>query len=173
MNGFDLLVLVILAVCLVLGLCKGLIREVSGIIGVIAAFYGANTYFSRFTPYLENGIHTPWARNLVCFFILFCAILILVGILAALIRRFLHLVFLGWVDRSFGLIFGAAKGVLILCVIFIAATVFVPNSGSYLAGSRTAPYLARVSNAMVVFVSTGIKSEFSRQLKGVKANWRH
>ena len=172
MNGFDVLVLVILAVCLVMGLFKGLIREVSGIIGVIAGFYGANTYFNRLTPYLENFIQAPWARNLVCFFVLFCAILIIVGLLAALIRKFLHLVFLGWVDRSFGLIFGAAKGILITSVIFIVFTVFVPNSGAYLAESRTAPYLAKVSNAMIVFVSKGIKSEFFNQLKGMKSTWK-
>ena len=172
MNGFDVLVLVILAVCLILGLFKGLIREVSGIIGVIAGFYGANTYYTRLTPYLENFIQAPWARNLICFFVLFCVILILVGLLAALIRKFLHLVFLGWVDRSFGLVFGAAKGVLIISVIFIVFTVFIPNSGSYLTGSRTAPYLAKVSNAMVVFVSKGMKSEFFKQLKEIKANWK-
>ncbi|WP_022664536.1 CvpA family protein [Desulfospira joergensenii] len=172
MNGFDVLVLVILAVCLVLGSFKGLIREVSGIIGVIAAFYGANTYFNHLTPYLEDFIQAPWVRNLVCFFVLFCVILTLVGLLAALIRKFLHLVFLGWVDRSFGFVFGAAKGILIVSVIFIMFTVFIPGSGSYLAGSRTAPYLAKVSNAMIVFVSKGMKSDFFRQLKGMKTKWK-
>ncbi len=172
MNGFDVLVMVVLALCMVMGLFKGLIREISGIIGVVAGFYGANTYFDRLTPYLERVVEVPWGRNLLCFFILFFSIILVVGLLAALIRRFLRLVFLGWVDRTFGLVFGAAKGVLICSVLFIMLTVFIPNGTSYLAGARTGPYLVMVSNAMTVFVSKSMKSKFFSQMKGIRINWK-
>ncbi len=171
MNGFDLLVLMVLGVCLVVGFFKGLIREASGIIGVIAGFYGANTYFGRLIPYLDPLMDSLWLKKLICFFAVFCAILIVVALIAALIRKFLHLVFLGWVDRTFGLVFGAAKGLLIVSVLFIMATVFIPNSSGYLAESRTAPYIAAVSNAMGIFVSQNIKSDFIKQIKGMKLNW--
>jgi membrane protein required for colicin V production len=134
-------------------------------------FYGANTYYQLLTPYLETLIKTPGARNLICFFVLFCGILILIGLLAALIRKFLRLVFLGWVDRFFGLVFGTAKGALIVSVLFIMMMTFIPDM-QFLSGSKTAPYVSRVANAMTLFLSQSMKTDFSKHLEGIKTNWK-
>lgn len=172
MNGFDVLVLVIIAFCMIRGYFKGLTREISGIIGVVVGFYGANTYYQLLTPYLETLIKTPAARSLICFFVLFCGILILIGLLAALIRKVLSLVFLGWVDRSFGLVFGTAKGGLIVSVLFIMMMTFIPDNGQFLSGSKTAPYVSRVANAMTLFLSHNMKTDFSKHLEGIKTKWK-
>lgn len=172
MNGFDVLVLVIVLFCVIRGYFKGLIREVSGIIGIVVGFYGANTYYQILTPTLETLIKTPGARSLVCFFVLFCGILILISLLAALIRKFLSLVFLGWVDRFFGLVFGTAKGVLIVSVLFIMMMTFIPDNGQFLSGSKTAPHVSKVSNAMTLFLSQSMKTDFFKHLEGIKTNWK-
>jgi len=172
MNVFDVLVLVIVSFCLIRGYFKGLIREVSGIIGVVVGFYGANTYYPILTPYLEKLIETPGVRSMVCFFVLFCGILILISLLAALIRKFLSLVFLGWVDRFFGLVFGAAKGILIVSVLFIMMMKFISGDATFLSGSKTVPHVARVSSAMTIFFSKNMKTDFFKHLEGIKANWK-
>ena len=172
MNVFDVLVLIIISYCLIRGLFKGLIREVSGIIGVVAGFYGANTYYLILTPYLEFLIETPGTRNLVAFFVLFCIILIFVNLVAVLIRKFLNLVFLGWVDRSFGFVFGGAKGVLIGSALFIMMTTFIPENSNFLSDSKSAPHVAKVASAMTLFVSKNMKIDFLKHLEGMKANWK-
>ncbi|RLB86732.1 MAG: CvpA family protein [Deltaproteobacteria bacterium] len=172
MNGFDVFVLVIILFCMIRGYFKGLIREVSGIIGVVVGFYGANTYYQLLTPYLETLIDTPGARNLTCFFVLFCGILILISLLAALIRKFLSLVFLGWMDRFFGLVFGTAKGGLIVSVLFIMLMTFIPDNVQFLSGSKTIPYVSRGANAMALFLSQSMKTDFSKQMEGIIANWK-
>lgn len=172
MNGFDVLVLVIILFCMIMGYFKGLIREVSGIIGVVVGFYGANTYYQILTPHLETLVETPGVRSLICFLVLFCGILILIGLLAALIRKLLRLVFLGWVDRFFGLVFGTAKGGLIVSVLFIMMMTFIPDNAQFLSGSKTVPYVSRVANAMTLFLSQNMKTDFSKHLEGIKANWK-
>ena len=172
MNFFDGVVLVIVAFCLVRGGFRGLIREVSGIIGVVAGFYGANTYSPQLTPYIEQWVQAPGARHLICFFILFCGILIVVGLVARLIRKLLRLVFLGWVDRTFGMVFGTAKGVLIVTILFIMITTFIPDSTKVVSGSSTAPYLAKVANAMTLLVSKNMKADFYHQMEGLKKQWK-
>ncbi|MEH0021216.1 MAG: CvpA family protein [Desulfobacter sp.] len=172
MNLFDIGVLAIVGFCLIRGGFRGLIREVSGIIGIVAGFYGANTYYLFLVPYVQPWISSPGAQRLSCFFFLFCMILIAVGLLARLIRKLLRLVFLGWVDRTFGVVFGAAKGVLIVTILFIMATTFVPGSNAFLSDSRTAPYLAGVADAMTMFVSRNIKTDFYRHLEEVKKEWK-
>jgi membrane protein required for colicin V production len=172
MNGFDVFVLVIISFCLIRGYFKGLIREVSGVIAVVVGFYGANTYYPFFTPYLESFIETSGARSLICFFVLFCGILILIGLVAALIRKFLSLVFLGWVDRFFGLVFGTAKGVLIVAVLFVMMMTFIPDTAQFLSGSKTVPHVEKVSNAMTLLFSKSMKTDFYKQLGGIGATWK-
>lgn len=171
MNFFDLCVLIILGFCLVRGGFKGLVREVSGIVGVVAGFYGAHTYYMRLTPYVESLIPSVQIQKLVCFFVLFCLILIAVGLLAFLIRKLLHIVFLGWVDRTFGAVFGAAKGVLIATVLFIMTASFVPDGITHMKDSRTAPYLSKVADALTLFISQNSKTDLSSKLEGLKKTW--
>lgn len=165
MNAFDIVVIVVVSFCLIRGLFRGLIGEVSGIIGVVAGFYGAYTYYPMITVYAEGWIENIAVRNLIAFFLLFCAILLAVGLLSALIRKLLKLVFLGWVDGFFGLVFGAAKGILIMSVFFIMVTTFLPKNSSFLNQSKSSPYIARVSKAMTVFVSQNSKKDFLKNLK--------
>lgn len=172
MNLFDIVVVTVVAFCLIGGGFRGLIREVSGIIGVVAGFCGANTYYMRLLPYAEQWFDSSAVQHLICFFALFCVILILVGVVARLIRRLLRLVFLGWADRSFGICFGALKGILISTIMFILVTTFVPGSAGFLSDSRTAPYLARSADAVTVFVSRGMKTDFYRHLEGMRKEWK-
>jgi len=167
MNTFDIVVIVIISFCLIRGLFKGLIGEMSGIIGVIAGFYGAYTYYPLVTVYVEKWIESPGIRDLIGFFFLFCTILVIISLVSILIRKFLKLVFLGWVDRTFGLVFGAAKGLLIVSVLFIMVTTFLPKSSNILAGSKCSPYIAKVSKAMTVFVSQNSRKDFLKQLEGL------
>jgi len=167
MNTFDIAIIVITSFCLIRGFFKGLIGEISGIIGVAAGFYGAYTYYPMVAGYLQQWITGSGVRNLLSFFLLFCAILIVVSLAAALIRKFLSLVFLGWVDRTFGLIFGAAKGILIVSVLLIMITSFMPQNSTILTGSKFSPYVAKVSESLSIFVSRNARSEFLKHIKEI------
>ena len=172
MNTFDIVIIIIVSFCLIRGLFRGLIGELSGVIGVVAGFYGAYTYYPLITGYAEKWIETPGLRKLIAFFLLFCAILIIVSLISILIRKLLNLVFLGWVDRTFGLIFGVAKGILIVSVLFIMITTFLPKSSSILADSKLSVHVAKISKAMTVFVSKNSRSDFFKQLEGIQKIWK-
>lgn len=167
MNAFDIIGIVVISFCLIRGLFKGLIGEVSGIIGVVAGFYGAYTYYPQLTVYLQHWIDSPAIRNLLVFFLLFCIILTVVGFLSVLIQKLLRLVFLGWVDRTFGLIFGVLKGVLIMSIFFIMVTTFLPKKSTFLNESKSSPYIAEVSKAMTIFVSKNTKKDLLKKLEGI------
>jgi len=172
MNGFDIAAIVLISFCLIRGIFNGIIGEISGIIGVFAGFYGAYTYYPLIAVYAEKWIHSADTRNLIAFFLLFCAVLIFVTLLSLLIRKFLKLVFLGWADRLLGLFFGAAKGLLIVSVFFIMVTTFLPKSSSGLKDSKVSPYIAQISKAMTVFVSKNTRNDFLKQLEGIQKIWK-
>jgi len=166
MNVFDIVIIVIVSFCLIRGLFKGLIGEVSGIIGVMTGFYGAYTYYPLIAPYAKDWIETPGLRNIIAFFLLFSLILIVIGLISMLIRKLLNLVFLGWVDRTFGLIFGGAKGLLIVSVLFIMITSFLPQGSNFLAESKLSVYVAKVSKTMTLFVSKDTRNDFIKKIEG-------
>ena len=167
MNAFDVIAIVVIAFCMIRGLFRGLIGEVAGIIGVVAGFYGAYTYYPLIAAYAEKWIQNQGIRNLAAFFILFCAILIIVSLISVLIRKLLNLIFLGWVDRTFGLVFGAAKGLLIVSVMFIMIASFIPKDSNIIRGARLSPYVAQISRSMTLFVSKNTRKDFVKKLEGI------
>ncbi|MBU1194279.1 MAG: CvpA family protein [Proteobacteria bacterium] len=167
MNTFDIVIVVITSFCLIRGFFKGLIGEVSGIVGVFAGFYGAYAYYPMIAVYVGKWIQSPPMRDLSSFFLLFCLIIIGISLVSILIRNFLKLVFLGWVDRTFGLIFGAAKGLLIVSVLLVMITSFLPKNTNILTGSKLSPHVAKVATSLSIFVSKNTRSDFLKQIKGL------
>ncbi|MFO7754047.1 MAG: CvpA family protein [Desulfobacteraceae bacterium] len=172
MNFFDIAIIIIVAVCLIRGFFRGLIREASGIIGVIAGFYGAYTYYPVLLPYFENWFSKVFYAQILAVFLLFCVIFVAVTMTAVLIRKFLRIVFLGWVDRLFGGAFGTLKGVLIVSVVFIVLTTFVPADLKFVKESRLSPYVGRVAGVMTVFVSNRLQDDFSAKLDWLNTIWK-
>jgi membrane protein required for colicin V production len=167
MNTFDVAVIVIVSFCLIRGVFKGLIGEMSGIIGVIAGFYGAYTYYPTVAVYGKQWISSEAILNLLAFFVLFVCILTVISLVSVLIRKLLKLAFLGWVDRGFGLVFGAAKGILIMTVVLVILTTFIPKNSVFLKDSYFSPYLAQVSKALTVFVSQNARNDYLKNLEGL------
>jgi membrane protein required for colicin V production len=83
----------------------------------------------------------------------------------------MKIVFLGWLDRLGGVVFGFIKGVLIVAVLFLALTAFLPKGTPLIKDSLTAPYVAMVAEKMAVLVSSDIKREFATKLDELKKAW--
>ena len=45
MNPFDMLIIVVLAFSVIRGIFRGLVKELSSIVGVMAGFYAAYSYY--------------------------------------------------------------------------------------------------------------------------------
>lgn len=172
MNAFDVVIVVIISFCLIRGLFRGFIREVSSIIGVIAGFYGAYTYYPIVATYLGKWIKWGMYGNIISFFLLFCLIFSLISFFATLIRYFLNIIFLGWVDRACGMFFGAVKGFLIVSVLFIGLTTFLPPGTGLVAESRLCSHLADFSQIISIFVPQDMKGDLQNKIEGIKEIWK-
>ncbi len=139
--------------------------------GVLAGFYGAYTYYYRVAPYLEQWISDSGFRNIIGFFILFFAILVVINLIALVVRYFMNIAFLGWVDKFCGTVFGAAKGFLIVSVLLISLTSFLPQGSDIVTKSRLAPHVIALSEMISVFVSSDMKKELQLKLEGAKRAW--
>ncbi len=172
MNPFDILIILILGYCLVRGLFRGLVKEVSSIIGVLGGFYAGFTYYPKLVNLLSELIHNSAYLNILSFMIIFCTVLVLVNVLGIIIKYLLNISFLGWVDRIGGVVFGVVKGGLIVSILFIALTTFLPKKSAFIKNSTLAPHVAQVSEKMSEVVSKEMKRDFSIKLGELKKTWK-
>jgi len=172
MNPFDIIIIVILGYSLVRGIFRGLVKEVSSIIGVLGGFYAAFTYYNMLAKFLSGLIKETAYLNILSFLIIFCGVLIIVGILGVIIKYLLNIAFLGWVDRIGGVGFGLVKGILIASILFIALTAFLPKGSAFLKNSMLAPHVSWVSEKMAKVVSKEMKQDFMAKLGELKKAWK-
>ena len=172
MNPFDIIIIVILGYSVVRGLFRGLVKEVSSIIGVLGGFYAAYTYYLLVAKMLAGVISNTAYLNILSFLIVFCAVLITVNVLGIIIKYLLNIAFLGWVDRICGVVFGFIKGVLIVSVLFIILTTFLPKGAPIIKQSLLAPHVSWISEKMTKVVSEEMKKEFASKLKEFKKAWK-
>jgi membrane protein required for colicin V production len=172
MNPFDILIIVILGYSLVRGLFRGLVKEISSIIGVMGGFYAAYTYYKHVGNLLSGFIHEVSYLNIVSFLIIFCGVLILVSVLGVILKYLLNIAFLGWVDRIGGIVFGLAKGILIISVLFISLTAFLPKGTAFIKNSVLAPHVSWISENLAKVVSQEMKQDFTTKLGELKKIWK-
>jgi len=171
MNPFDILVAIILGYVFVRGLFRGLVKEVASIIGVLGGFYLAYSYYRNLGAYLGWLTSNESYRLIIGFLIIFCGVLILVAVLAMIIKYLLKIAYMGWADRIGGVIFGLVKGVLIVSILFLLLTAFLPKNAAVMNKSIFAPYISKVSEKLAKVVSQEMKTNFTARLKDLKKAW--
>ena len=172
MNPFDILMIVIMGYSLVRGLFRGMVKEISSVIGVFGGFYAAYTYYAFLAKWLSRLIHDVSYLNILSFLVIFCCVLIIVSVLGVIIKYLLNIAFLGWVDRIGGLVFGIIKAILIISVLFISLTAFLPKGSSFIKNSVMAPHVAWISENMAKAVSKQMKQDFMTKLGELKKLWK-
>jgi membrane protein required for colicin V production len=110
--------------------------------------------------------------NILSFLIIFCSVLIIISILGIVIKYLLNVAFLGWIDRACGLGFGLIKGLLIITVLFIILTTFLPKGAPLIKKSILAPHVIWISEKMVNVVPKQMKKDFFAKLDEFKKAWK-
>ena len=144
----------------------------SSIVGVLGGFYAAYTYYHLPAGLLSNLIKNQAYLNIFSFLIVFCLVLLVINILGVIIKYLMNIAFLGWVDRIGGFGFGFIKGLLIVCVIFITLTAFLPKGSAFLKNSVLAPHISWVSEKMSHVISKEMKRDFRVKLGELKKAWK-
>jgi membrane protein required for colicin V production len=126
MNLVDLGVLLVLAVSALLGLSRGLVRELLGLASWIVAGLGAYRFGPELIPMSREAIGNPDLADAAAYIGTFVVFLIILSLLANLIGRLVRVSALGGLDRTLGLVFGAVRGDAILIAAYIPLALALP-----------------------------------------------
>jgi len=172
MNPLDIVIIVILSFCLVRGLFRGLVKELSSIIGVMGGLYSASTFQPEMAKFLASKVPSTPYIDVLSYFILFCGVFIIISFLGVLLKYLLKIAFLGWVDRIFGGLFGAVKGLTIISVVLIGLITFLPKNSSLIGKSKLAPHAAQIAVVMIHMVPQDMKNKFKKRIDKFKDDWK-
>jgi len=120
MTAFDFTAIGIVVASLVIGLWRGVIGEIVALVAWVLAFFAAKFWGAEVARVVFAGIDDPVVRIVVAWVSVFVAVLLLMSLLRLALRSLLKALGLSLTDRLLGVIFGAARGLLIVLVLVAA-----------------------------------------------------
>jgi membrane protein required for colicin V production len=172
MNVLDYTLIGVVGYCLGRGLFRGLVKELSSIIGVLGGFYAAYTYYPLLAKSLAGKITNSGYLNIFSFLLLFTGVYVSVSLAGVVIKHLMNIAFLGWTDRVCGAFFGFLKGALIIAIMVLMLTAFLPKNAMILKRSVVTQYTMQFSSIFVNVVPGDMKKSFQAKMKALRKAWR-
>ena len=121
MNYIDIFLSLVIVWGAYNGFLKGLINELSSILGIIIGVYLAKNFYTYLDVMLKPIFESEADYiSILSLMIIFLFTVMIFEIISRLLTKFLKLIALGLLNRIIGSVFGVIKSILILCVfIFI------------------------------------------------------
>lgn len=148
MNWTDYAIIALLALSCIVGLVRGLLREVVSLVTWIAAVWLAWTFGSTLEPHLGGALNDaavrPWAARAIIF-----VLVLLAGAgIGAMVTYFVRLSIFTGLDRLLGVVFGLLRGVVVLGVLAIGCHALRLHEEPWYRDSTLAPYAEQAGNVL-------------------------
>lgn len=161
MTAFDYAIIAILGASVLLGAWRGMVSEVMSLAAWVIAFLVSREWGEEVgTQLLGPYVTAPFWQVAGGWVLLFIATILVVSIFKALLRKMLHAIGLGFFDRTLGMVFGAARGVLlILLLVAIGGMTKLPEE-PWWQQARLAPLAERG----VVYIKPWLPDDLSKHI---------
>jgi membrane protein required for colicin V production len=118
MTAFDYVVVAIVSASVLLGVWRGVVGEVIALVAWVLAFFAAKWWGDEVAQRVLAGIIADPALRIVAAWVaVFVVVLLLMALLRLAVRGLLKALGLSPTDRLLGVIFGLARGLLIVLVL--------------------------------------------------------
>lgn len=118
----DYVILAIIAISALIGLARGLIREVISLGVWVLALVAAWLFYEPVAAQLAPLIATPTLRIAVAVLLLVLGVLLVGAVVAFLLSLLVEKTGLTGTDRVLGLVFGAVRGALVVALLVFLAS---------------------------------------------------
>ncbi len=171
LNMFDMVVLGVLGLSALVAFFRGFVREVLSLgawVGaVIITLYGFPEVAKFIKPHVGNsGVASGFAGMLT-----FMGSLVVLSIINAFLMKFLKPGNeVGIIDNALGLVFGVARGLLLVSIGFYVMSFFISDDDypEWLEGAKTKPYVEEVAGWMAKLAPEYLGGKDGSKLKPKK-----
>ncbi|MCC7412068.1 MAG: CvpA family protein [Gammaproteobacteria bacterium] len=121
MTWADIGILAVISVSALVSVVRGFLREVLSLLAWVAAFWVAFAFTDRAAAWFEGAVTVPSGRSVLGFVTRFVGTLLAVGVVNFVIARLVDKTGLSGTDRLLGLLFGLARGLVVVTVLVLVA----------------------------------------------------
>ncbi|MFM9059763.1 MAG: CvpA family protein [Planctomycetaceae bacterium] len=140
-EGYDLVMLGVLAVTALLGYFRGIVWQLAWIAGIAASGFVAFRFASAVAPFM--GQQAPWNR-LLAMLVLYAGTSLVIWLLFRVVSGAINAVHLSAFDHQLGLLLGLAKGALLCIVITFFAVTLTPAYRGQIVASCSGRIVAEI-----------------------------
>ena len=146
----DIAVLAILILSTILAVARGFVRETLSIFAWAAAAF-ATLYFGHYVVPLLAPHMAPMLAQFLAYAAVFFAVLIPLLFIGSRFSRRVHESAIGGLDRVLGALFGIARGLVAIAVLYIlySLVVPVPAQAKWIMNARTLPLIQKSASALL------------------------
>jgi membrane protein required for colicin V production len=163
MTVFDYGVVLIVLLSALLGWWRGLVYEVLSLAGWVVAYLVARMFAANVAPLMPVSLGAEAIRLAAAYVLLFVATLIVGGIVAWGLSKLVKWVGLGWLDKSFGVLFGLLRGMLVVLVLVLLAGLTAIPQQPFWRNAWTSEPLERIALAAKQHLPRGMAQQVHYQ----------
>jgi membrane protein required for colicin V production len=176
MNKFDIIILTVVGLSILLGMRKGLTRQVVGLIGVVGGYFIAMRFYESFVTKFLKGF-SPTTGHIIAFLGIFVACIVAASIIGWIIGGLMNITGLGILNRIGGALLGGVKGCFIVAVAVVGLIAFLPRDNGAFKGSWTVRYIQPIAGAISTMAPKSIKTKYDQKAAKIgsvsdKGEWR-
>ena len=155
----DLIVLVVVLVSAILAMVRGFVREVLSVASWAIAAAAAYFLYKPLVPIVHPYIESDTVAKVIAAAVVFIVAVIVASYVTTKISDFVIDSRIGAVDRVFGLLFGAARGILILVIALAFFDWLVSKPPEWVAQSKSAPLLTALGAKLMDILPSDAESK--------------
>lgn len=150
LNLLDGIVIAIVLLSAFLAMFRGFVREVLSIAAWVVAGVAAILFFDQLLPTVQDYVANELIASAIAAFSIFIVTLILVSIITMKISDYVIDSRIGFIDRTLGFAFGAARGLLLVVIGAVFFNWLVPqDKPEIVANARVYPILSELGSELV------------------------
>jgi membrane protein required for colicin V production len=162
----DVIVIVVVLISAVLAMVRGFVREVLSVASWVAAAAAAYYFYKSLLPLVAPYFDNETVAIIVSAAVIFFVALIVASYITMKISDFVIDSRIGAVDRAFGFIFGAVRGVLLLVIALLFFNWLVPAPPAWVADARTKPFLDNLGEQLMAALPEDAEATLLNRIKG-------
>jgi membrane protein required for colicin V production len=145
MNVVDIVILAVLLLSALAAFSRGFVREVLAVGSWVAAIFAVIYLLAPARPFLRQYISYNLVADIITGAVIFVVTLAVCATLSSYLSRNIRGGALGAIDRSLGLLFGLARGAILVCLAYLLMIWMLPQDKdrpAWLQQARTLPMVA-------------------------------
>jgi membrane protein required for colicin V production len=172
MNALDIGLVVLFALGLGIGLARGFVRILIGILSLVVAFFLASRYQDQIAAVMTARHVSETPARIVAYVLVFLGTMIAGGLVAWVVGKLLKLAMLSFPDRLAGGALGILGALLAAAFLVHPLVASSPDGSRLLATSKLAPYVSVVADVVNAVAPDAVAKRYESGIESLRKVWR-